>query len=64
MVLAGGGSLVLGMADAPSKAIGCNVIHVGDPVMSSAVGFEAKAAGLAVLTAKNPKGRPNRPSPG
>ena len=52
------------MADAPSKAIGCNVIHAGDPVMSSAVGFEAKAAGLAVLTVKKPKGKPNRPSPG
>ena len=52
MVLAGGGSLVLGMADVPSKAIGCNVIHVGDPVMSSAVGFEAKAASLATITAK------------
>ena len=45
------------MADAPSKAIGCNVIHVGDPVMSSTVGFEAKAASLAVITAKKAQGK-------
>ena len=32
------------MADALSKAVGCSVIPVDDPVMSNAVGFEAKAA--------------------
>ena len=47
VVLAGGGSLIPGMADALSKAVGCSVIPVDDPVMSNAVGFEAKAAVLA-----------------
>ena len=47
VVLAGGGSLIPGMADALSKAVGCSVIPVDDPVMSNAVGFEAKAAVIA-----------------
>ena len=47
VVLAGGGSLIPGMAGALSKAVGCGVIPVDDPVMSSALGFEAKAAVLA-----------------
>ena len=52
VILAGGGSLMPGMADALSKTIGCDVIPVDDPVMSNAKGFEAKAASLAVITAK------------
>ena len=52
VILAGGGSLMPGMADALSKTIGCSVIPVDDPVMSNAKGFEAKAASLAVITAK------------
>ena len=47
VVLAGGGSLIPGMADALSKAVGCSVIPVDDPVMCNAVGFEAKAAVIA-----------------
>ena len=47
VVLAGGGSLIPGMADALSKAVGCSVIPVDDPVMSNAMGFEAKAAVIA-----------------
>ena len=46
VVLAGGGSLIPGMADALSKAVGCSVIPVDDPIMSNALGFEAKAAVL------------------
>ena len=46
VVLAGGGSLIPGMADALSKAVGCSVIPVDDPVMCNAMGFEAKAAVL------------------
>ena len=52
VVLAGGDSLIPGMTDALSKAVGCSVIPADDPVMDNALGFEAKAASLAVITAK------------
>ena len=54
VVLAGGGSLIPGMADALSKAVGCSVIPVDDPVMSNAVGFEAKAAVIAGKLGEEP----------
>ena len=54
VVLAGGGSLIPGMAGALSKAVGCSVIPVDDPVMSNAVGSEAKAAALAGRLGEEP----------
>ena len=59
VVLAGGGSLIPGMADALSKAVGCSVIPVDDPVMSNALGFEAKAAVLVGrLSEESPDSKP------
>ena len=59
VVLAGGGSLIPGMADALSKAVGCSVIPVDDPVMSNAVGFETKAAVLVGrLSEESPGSKP------
>ena len=59
VVLAGGGSLIPGMANALSKAVGCSVIPVDDPVMSNAVGFEAKAAVLVGrLSEESPGSKP------
>ena len=52
VVLAGGGSLIPGMAGALSGAIGANIIAVDDPVMSNAAGFEAKAVAFAARLAK------------
>ena len=56
VVPAGGGSLIPGMAGALSKAVGCSVIPVDDPVMSNALGFEAKAAVLAGRLGEGPPG--------
>ena len=59
VILAGGGSLIPGMADALSKTVGCSVIPVDDPVMSNAVGFEAKAAVLVGrLSEESPGSKP------
>ena len=46
VVLAGGGSLIPGMAEALGAALGREITAVKDPVMSNAVGFESKAVGI------------------
>ena len=52
IMLAGGGSLIPGMADALGGALGAGIVTVDDPVMSNAAGFEAKAAAFADRLAK------------
>ena len=47
-VLAGGGSQIPGMGDALGDAMKCSITTVDDPVTGNAVGFEAKAASIAV----------------
>ena len=52
VVLAGGGSQMPGMGEALGSAMKCRIITVDDPVMSNAIGFEAKAASIVARLAK------------
>ena len=52
VVLAGGGSQMPGMGEALGSAMKRRIITVDDPVMSNAIGFEAKAASIVARLAK------------
>ena len=52
-MLAGGGSRIPGMGDALGAAMRCSITTVDDPVMSNAIGFEAKAKSIAAGLAQD-----------
>ena len=53
VILAGGGSQIPGMGDALGAAMKCSITTVDDPVMSNAIGFEAKAKSIAAGLAQD-----------
>ena len=52
VILTGGGSQMPGMGEALGSAMKRRIVTVDDPVMSNAIGFEAKASSMVARLAK------------